>query len=530
MTINNITLAFLVFIGVVFLISLGVTIYVKRSGKLIKNRRIIDSFPNIVSTLGVIGTFLGITLGLIDFNPSPEKIDDSISTLLGGLKTAFYTSLAGMVGSLVLRFFTDKKFDKEEQGISSAEQASIKICQEIEQMSQQMITAIQNSSATQNQLLSEFKAINNSQVTFFNSIQSQIGKMNQDLLPEIKSIKSSQVTFFNSVQSQLDKNVDSIETMKTNFETLVLLNRNQDANITTIKSNIIAVNDNLSNVLDIEKGNATIIQDQLNETKKFSEVLRSEVDEIENKMTETNALLTAKFDEFSELLQKSNTEALVEVMKKVTEEFQKQMNDLISKLVQENFEQLNKSVEKLNVWQQENKEMISQLTSQYKQMATEFESTSNHLSNVANDTKLLVSDGGKLSQLIAQLNKVMVDDKKFIEITSKLEQSVSLTKDSTEKFNQSSKSLENWIQKHKNFVEEIEKLIAKLEELNKMRDYNEQFWKDTKQGMNEGLAIITQGSQSLNSQLAELDRQFYARLSTTLGELDACIQAMINNN
>ena len=120
MTINNITLAFLVFIGVVFLISLGVTIYVKRSGKLIKNRRIIDSFPNIVSTLGVIGTFLGITLGLIDFNPSPEKIDDSISTLLGGLKTAFYTSLAGMVGSLVLRFFTDKKFDKEEQGISSA--------------------------------------------------------------------------------------------------------------------------------------------------------------------------------------------------------------------------------------------------------------------------------------------------------------------------------------------------------------------------------------------------------------------------
>ena len=268
----------------------------------------------------------------------------------------------------------------------------------------------------------------------------------------------------------------------------------------------------------------------MNETKKFSEVLRSEVDEIENKMTETNALLTAKFDEFSELLQKSNTEALVEVMKKVTEEFQKQMNDLISKLVQENFEQLNKSVEKLNVWQQENKEMISQLTSQYKQMATEFESTSNHLSNVANDTKLLVSDGGKLSQLIAQLNKVMVDDKKFIEITSKLEQSVSLTKDSTEKFNQSSKSLENWIQKHKNFVEEIEKLIAKLEELNKMRDYNEQFWKDTKQGMNEGLAIITQGSQSLNSQLAELDRQFYARLSTTLGELDACIQAMINNN
>ena len=63
-----------------------------------------------------------------------------------------------------------------------------------------------------------------------------------------------------------------------------------------------------------------------------------------------------------------------------------------------------------------------------------------------------------------------------------------------------------------------------------MRDYNEQFWKDTKKGMNEGIGIIKQGAESLNSQLTNLDRQFYARLSTTLGELDACIQAMVNRN
>lgn len=304
-------------------------------------------------------------------------------------------------------------------------------------------------------------------------------------------------------------NADSIETMKTNFDTLVLLGRNQDANISGIKNNV---------------------EKQLNETKKYSEVLKNEVGSIKYKMTETNNLLTAKFDEFSELLKKSNTEALVEVMKKVTEEFQKQMNQLISKLVQENFAQLNKSVEKLNVWQQENKEMISRLTSQYNKMATEFEKTSNILNNVATDTQALASDGGKLSQLIAQLRKVMIDDKKFVEIASKLEQSASLTKDCIVKFDQSNKSLDNWIQQHKNFVGGVEKLIAKLEELDKMRDYNEQFWKETKKGMNESVAIIKQGSQSLNSQLTDLDKQFYARLSSTLSELDACIQAMVNNN
>lgn len=498
---DTITYIYIAFMCVVFFVFLRYTLNAKKNQTLLKNKRIIDSLPNIVSALGVIGTFLGITLGLVDFNPSPDKIDASISTLLSGLKTAFYTSLAGMAGSLILRFFvTDKIFDKEEEGISSAEQASINICKEIQQMSQQMIRAIENSTTSQTQMLSE-----------------------------LNSIKSSQVTFFNSVQSQLDKmNTESIEAMNTNFETLVLLNRNQDTNIANVKTIINEINSNTSQILEIESTTATIHQEQLDETKKYSEVLRSEVDEIENKMTETNKLLTAKFDEFSELLQKSNTEALVEVMKKVTEEFQKQMNELISKLVQENFDQLNKSVEKLNIWQQENKEMISRLTAQYKQMTTEFENTSNLLTIVANDTKNLVSDGGKLSMLISQLNKVMIDDKKFIEIATKLENATSLTKDSIKQFDQSNKSLDSWIQKHKSFVEKVEKLIEKLDELNKLRDYNEQFWSDTKKSMNEGVGIIKSGAESLNSQLTELDKQFYARLSTTLSELDACIQAMVN--
>ena len=433
MNIHSITNICLVIIGAVFIVSLIYTLYARKNQKLLKNRRIIDSLPNIVSALGVIGTFLGITLGLVDFNPSPGKIDASISTLLGGLKTAFYTSLAGMLGSLLLRFFvTDKVFDKEEEGISSAEQASLNICKEIQKMSQQMIDAIQSSS----------------------NLQSQMTQ-------EIKNIKSSQVTFFNSVQSQLEKmNSASIDAMNTNFETLVLLNRNHDENITTIHNNIKTIsehiarstevvhaihknqveatnkiNENLTQlnkdqnekldginnnmngieerivevlnaekntasamqeqvettnkinesltqlnkdqnekldeinndlneigeyaatILSVENDTSSALQEQIKATKKVNETIQSEIDTIRNKMTETNGLLVSKFDEFSELLQKSNTEALVEVMKKVTEEFQKQMNDLISKLVQENFEQLNNSVEKLNIWQHENKEI-----------------------------------------------------------------------------------------------------------------------------------------------------------------------------
>ena len=99
-------------------------------------------------------------------------------------------------------------------------------------------------------------------------------------------------------------------------------------------------------------------QEEINaQVQKLKIILDGEVLQIEESMDKTNQLLERKFDEFTELLKKSNTEALVEVMKKVTEEFQKQMNSLINKLIQENFDQLNRSVERLNQWQQENKEM-----------------------------------------------------------------------------------------------------------------------------------------------------------------------------
>ena len=260
---------------------------------------------------------------------------------------------------------------------------------------------------------------------------------------------------------------------------------------------------------------------------KFGDRLHGEIVEIEDKMTETNKLLTEKFEEFSELLKKSNTEALVEVMKKVTEEFQKQMNALISKLIKENFEQLNTSVERLNTWQQENKEMIKSLTSQYKQMADNFESTSVSLTKVDEDTRQLVSEGGKLRQIVNALNAVIVEDEKFIKISNDLQNTAELTKSSYEQFDEATKRLNEWVKKQRGFVDGVMVLIQKLDELNKIRDYGEKFWQETKHSMDEGVGIIKGGTQELNKQVGTLNNQFYARLSTTLAQLDNCIQALI---
>jgi len=56
-----------------------------------------------IVSLGVLGTFIGIFMGLQNFNPSDMK--NSIDGILIGLKTAFFTSIMGMGVALLLSIF-----------------------------------------------------------------------------------------------------------------------------------------------------------------------------------------------------------------------------------------------------------------------------------------------------------------------------------------------------------------------------------------------------------------------------------------
>ena len=149
------------------------------------------------------------------------------------------------------------------------------------------------------------------------------------------------------------------------------------------------------------------------------------------------------------------------------------------------------------------------------------------LAKVKDDTRLLVSDGGRLEELVNSLNEVIVHDEKFKAISSDLQKTADLSKANMESFDQSTRQLNEWVKKQRNFSDSVAVLIQKLEEINEMRNYASTFWKETKEGMNEAVGIVRNGSSELNRQLSGLDQQFYARLSTTLAQLDSCIQALI---
>lgn len=463
---------------------------------LLKHKRKVDAYPTIISTLGVFGTFLGITIGLAGFDVN--DLTRSIPILLGGLKTAFYTSLCGMGGSLLLRHFcTDNKFDKENGGISSTDEAIKELGKGVREMSSTLVTTlIQNRN--------EMKQMGMAQASFFN----QILEINKSLVGSATNI-DTKLARISLVEGEQTSTLNTLASYASNFEA----------------SNK-RLEESLGEIVDAQSANTSTFDEMNEELKKFSQILRSEVDEIEDKMESTNKLLTNKFDEFSELLKKSNTEALVNVMKKVTEEFQKQMNDLISRLVQENFAKLNESVEKLNTWQEENKDMIESLTKQYHQMEQDFEGTSNTMQEVSDHTQKLIGNGGRLAQLVNALEEAMVNDKKFIEISKNLSESASLAKDGMEKQDAITNKLNDWVRGVQVFKDDVQRLINKLEELNSIRNYNEQFWQSTKKSMEEGVGIIQSGSEELNKQILNIDKSFYNRLSATLASLDNLIASM----
>ena len=72
----------------------------------------------VVTNIGILGTFLGIVVGLWNFDVN--NINDSVPDLLSGMKLAFITSVFGISAYIILKFIPHKK-DDISKGKSEAE-------------------------------------------------------------------------------------------------------------------------------------------------------------------------------------------------------------------------------------------------------------------------------------------------------------------------------------------------------------------------------------------------------------------------
>lgn len=68
-------------------------------------KNVYNLVPGVMTGLGILGTFVGLSFGLQNFNTgNTEEIEASIAPLMNGIKVAFHTSIYGMLFSLVFNY------------------------------------------------------------------------------------------------------------------------------------------------------------------------------------------------------------------------------------------------------------------------------------------------------------------------------------------------------------------------------------------------------------------------------------------
>jgi hypothetical protein len=438
------------------------------------NLYLYDAIPSVFTTIGVCGTFVGIFAGLWQFNVS--DIQNSVSPLLEGLKTAFATSIAGLFLSFVFG-----------------------------RWSQAILNKVEKDTATSSD--NELSALN-------------------EIIKLLKDSKTETNTNFKTLHKSLSG--DTVNSISTQLVTL----RKQLSDTQTNQEEQTQLLENINSALRGDDETSLLIQIQKLRTEQndYSGELKKHIEYIVKSMNENNILIRKKIDEFSELLAKNNTEALVNVMKEATEQFNQQMTAIVEKLVQENFQELNNGVQRMNQWQQENKEMITQLTAQFKSVSEDFSISSTAIKEITDNTNKLTNENSHLTILVKELQKVMIEDTKYQEIVGKLTSTIDTLRKNTNAFDETTNKLNNWIRNQMNFSDSVAKLLTRLEEIERIKDINELFWNNTKKQLNEGVNVIANASKMLSTDLENINAEFYERLNDTLQNLDNCIQRIIEKH
>lgn len=291
---------------------------------------------NIASTIGVLGTFVGISIGLWKFNPN--DITSSVPLLLSGMKIAFATSIIGMAASIFMKYVALK--NEDEENIDDIMELFNTMIAESRNVNN---TLIENQKQTENVLnkVSEIWASHQENLTV--ELKSEILNLNnntiskqEELIGEFKKLGEC-FTLLNSGVNNLltwqENYKETIENTTKELEIVIQTIHNADESIESISKNSSLIkenNENLSEVLkEINKiqnviidSNKSIIEIS-NTAKESIPQINEHFTNIDNRTKESTAYLQTLISE--------NLNNIKSYLEKITE-------DVLSKTTQSIYE------------------------------------------------------------------------------------------------------------------------------------------------------------------------------------------------
>lgn len=291
---------------------------------------------NIASTIGVLGTFVGISIGLWKFNPN--DITSSVPLLLSGMKIAFATSIIGMAASIFMKYIALK--NEDEENIDDIMELFNTMIAESRNVNN---TLIENQKQTENVLnkVSEIWASHQENLTV--ELKSEIASLNnntiskqEELIGEFKKLGEC-FTLLNSGVNNLltwqENYKETIENTTKELEIVIQTIHNADESIESISKNSSLIkenNENLSEVLkEINKTQNVIIDSNKsiieisNTAKESIPQINEHFTNIDNRTKESTAYLQTLISE--------NLNNIKSYLEKITE-------DVLSKTTQSIYE------------------------------------------------------------------------------------------------------------------------------------------------------------------------------------------------
>ncbi len=285
----------------------------------------------LMTSLGILGTFIGIVIGLLNFDT--QDIDGSIPALLSGLKTAFITSVYGMVGAVLFNILDAVFFAPRRQRFSGP-------------------------ADTKNELIQPQH--------IFNSLEQQ-----REVMTELhKTMSQVHRGLSGDEEGSL---IGQFKLLRADMSGLVGLQKQLDPSVEKSFARIL-----ITQVLDLRKEFKVFVEGSIQRTEDF------------------NAKLFSALDSFAEMLSRSATEQIIEALKNVIQDFNKNLTEQFG----ENFKALDASVQKLVVWQAQHKEQVELLTSNYERGAESLRITQESVSGISNQCENIPASMDKLRDVL----------------------------------------------------------------------------------------------------------------------------------
>lgn len=358
------------------------------------NQGYVDNGPQMAVTIGVLFTFIGIAQGLLFFNADGEALRTSITQFLTGMKTAFFTSIFGMLVSFFIRYQQGSIIEREDRLQSEQMEKSLDTSVALGQIDWQNLS-------TSGPLRPIFQELRQLRATVEAQSSAALAMKLDELSRSIQMYSAQN-------EKSLAATQELMEHMDAQTKAFSLLGEDiKAASVETTQKQsayLAHMDENIAQMAKDTKESYENSQHLLAQAGAFQQTsLGHQERQLAILQDNTQQIVEMKtaFQQFLDDMAKKNNEEFI----KALNESMKRLNEQLTEQFGENFQHLNEAVYKLNDWQEHYLETVEKTTGELQATQQAFDT---YVSQYVPQVKLLLTHvtGDLLPQVHADLDTV----------------------------------------------------------------------------------------------------------------------------